>query len=70
MTNYFEPLIITLVDQSLTAKKKDRSAERVEKILTNPDSPDVPHLEAEINKLVYALYDLTPEEIEIVEGKR
>jgi hypothetical protein len=44
--------------------------ERINKILANPDSPDVPRLEAEINKLVYALYDLTPEEIAIVEGKR
>ncbi len=43
---------------------------RVSNILANPDSPDVPRLEAEINKLVYALYDLTPEEIEIVEGKK
>lgn len=37
---------------------------------TKPTScPDVPRLEAEINKLVYTLYDLTPEEIAIVEGK-
>ena len=31
--------------------------ERVQKILANPDSPDVPRLEAEINKLVYDLYE-------------
>ena len=31
--------------------------------------PDVPLLEAEINKPVYALYELTSETIEIVEGK-
>jgi hypothetical protein len=43
--------------------------ERVQAILADPDSPDVPHLEGEINKLVYDLYDLTPKEIEIVEGK-
>jgi hypothetical protein len=42
----------------------------VETILANPDSPDVPRLEAETNNLVYALYNLTPEEIVIVEGKR
>jgi adenine-specific DNA-methyltransferase len=42
----------------------------VQAILANPDSPDVPRLEAEINKLVYDLYGLTPEEIAIVEGKR
>ena len=39
-------------------------------ILDNPDSPDVPRLEKEIDKLVYDLYDLTPEEIAIVEGKK
>lgn len=32
-----------------------------------PDSPNVPRLEAEINNLVYKLYDLTPEEVKIVE---
>jgi type II restriction/modification system DNA methylase subunit YeeA len=43
--------------------------ERVQKILAAPDSPDVPQLEAEIDRLVYALYDLTDEEIAVVEGK-
>jgi hypothetical protein len=52
-----------------TDKEKAPIIERVQKILANPDSPDVPRLEAEINKLVYALYGLTPEEIAIVEGK-
>ena len=42
----------------------------VQAILANPVSPDVPRLEAEINKLVYDLYGLTSEEIETVEGKR
>jgi hypothetical protein len=42
--------------------------ERVQKILAAPDSPDVPHLEAEIDRLVYALYGLTEEEIAVVEG--
>ncbi|RJR20052.1 MAG: hypothetical protein C4581_04090 [Nitrospiraceae bacterium] len=45
------------------------SIERLNKILADPDSPDVPHLEKEIDQLVYKLYDLTPEEIAIVEGK-
>ncbi len=45
---------ITLVDQILEAKH------------INPDS-DVSDLEIEIDKLVYALYDLTDEEIAIVE---
>jgi hypothetical protein len=44
--------------------------EFVQKILADPESPDVPRLEEEINKFVYNLYGLTPEEIEIVEGKK
>ena len=43
--------------------------ERVQKILAAPDSLDVPQLEAEIDRLVYDLYDLTEEEIAVVEGK-
>ena len=39
----------------------------IQAILANPDSPDVPRLGAEINKLVYDLYGLTAQEIEIVE---
>lgn len=42
--------------------------ERVQKILAAPDSPDVPQLEAEIDRLVYALYGLTADEIAVVEG--
>jgi hypothetical protein len=44
--------------------------ERVQKILAAPDSPDVPQLEAEIDRLVYALYSLTDEEIAVVEGRQ
>lgn len=44
-----------LVDRILTAKQR------------NPEA-DVSTLEREIDKLVYALYGLTPEEIKIVEG--
>ena len=47
---------ITLVDQILTAKQK------------NPDA-DTSAIERQIDKMVYALYGLTPEEIAIVEGK-
>lgn len=43
--------------------------ERVQRILATPDSPDVPALEAEIDRLVYDLYGLTEEEIAVVEGK-
>ena len=44
--------------------------ERVQKILAAPGSPDVPQLEAEIDRLVYDLYGLTEDEIAVVEGKR
>jgi len=45
---------ITLVDQILSIKKQDPQA-------------DTSHLEQEINQLVYKLYDLTREEIKIIE---
>jgi hypothetical protein len=48
--------IIAKVEQILSAKKADPSA-------------DTTQLEAEIDIMVYELYDLTPEEIAIVEGK-
>ena len=48
--------IATLVNQILAAKHTDSEA-------------DISTLESEIDKLVYALYDLPPEEIAIVEGK-
>jgi len=51
-----------------TDAQKAPIIERVKKILANPESPDVPRLEAEIDRLVYALYGLTPEEIAVVEG--
>jgi hypothetical protein len=40
-----------------------------EKILSDPDSPEVPNLEKEIDALVYDLYKLTSEEIAIVEDR-
>ena len=49
--------IIELVNQILDAKH------------TSPDT-DTSELEKEIDHLVYALYDLTPEEIAIVEGNQ
>jgi hypothetical protein len=41
--------------------------ERTRAILAAPDSSAVPRLEAEVNRLVYALYNVTPEEIGIIE---
>jgi adenine-specific DNA-methyltransferase len=54
---------------SATDAQKAPIIERVQTILGNPDSPAVPLLEAEIDKLVYELYGLTEMEIALVEGK-
>lgn len=50
-----ERQVSDLVDRILAAKKADPNA-------------DTSALEAEIDKLVYRLYDLTPEEIAVVES--
>ncbi|MBI5141570.1 MAG: hypothetical protein HZA20_05175 [Nitrospirae bacterium] len=52
-----------------TAAQKAPIIKLVETILANPDSPDVPSLEREIDRLVHELYGLTEEEIAVVEGK-
>lgn len=65
---YFSQYMEQLPIPFATAAQKALIVERVEKILANPDSPDVPRLEAEIDKQVYALYDLSADEIAIVEG--
>ncbi len=56
---------ITLVDQILAAKKHAREGINQGK---DPNA-DTSALEGEIDKMVYELYELTPEEIAIVEGK-
>ena len=53
-----------------TETQKAPIVERVQKILANPDSPAVPQLEAEIDRLVYELCGLTEEEIALMEGKK
>ncbi|MDI1471553.1 N-6 DNA methylase [Thermodesulfovibrio sp. 1176] len=53
---HFISQIESLVDQILTLKSQDCSTDTTE-------------LEIEIDKLVYELYELTPEEIEIIEQK-
>jgi hypothetical protein len=68
---FFEPSAIFMQRfpvVSATDKQKALIIERVQTIFANSDSPDVPRLEAEINKLVYNLYYLTPKEIGIVEN--
>ena len=54
---------------SATDKQKYPIIDRVKKIIANPDTPNIPRLEKEIDKLIYDLYNLTAGEIKIVEGK-
>jgi len=62
ITNNQQPFI-TLVDQILSITKSEDYAENPQK------QAKVKALEAEIDQLVYKLYDLTSEEIKIVEGE-
>lgn len=66
IAQYMEQLPIPAVSDT----PKAIIIEHVQAILTNPDSPDVPSLEKEIDKLIYDLYGFTPKEIAIVEGKK
>jgi len=53
----------------VTPSQKAPIISLVEKILADPDSPEVPDLERQIDHLVYDLYGLNEEEIAIVEGR-
>ena len=55
---------------SASDKQKAPIVKRIRTILENPDEPDILNLEAEINTLIYDLYDLTVEEIAIVEENK
>ena len=48
---------------------KNDIGERVRTILSNPDSLSISHLEVDLDRLVYDLYKLTPEEIAIIENR-
>ena len=63
---YMNPIPI----YSATPDQKSPIISLARQILADPDSPDVPRLEAEINRLVYDIYGLTPSEIRTVEGER
>jgi hypothetical protein len=60
----------TLPIPSVTNNEKDPIIKLVQTILADPDSPSVSQLEAEINKFIYKLYELTPEEIMLVEDAK
>jgi len=69
---FFEPSAIFMQHFPVypaTDTQKSPIVDRVQKILADPDSPAVPQLESEIDRLVYALYGLTEAEIALVEGK-
>ena len=57
---------ITETNQHIAAQVEDRVDKIIAAKLTNPDA-DTTALENEIDQIVYSLYDLTPEEIAIVE---
>jgi hypothetical protein len=59
--------IIKLVDQLLLLNKEKQEARLESKIEILNNKID--YCEDQINKKVYALYELSPEEITIVEGK-
>jgi hypothetical protein len=61
---------ITLVDQILTAKNTPSALGGHPSIRGELLNADTSALERQIDEMVYKLYDLTPEEIEIVEGNK
>ncbi|MBN2322699.1 MAG: Eco57I restriction-modification methylase domain-containing protein [Spirochaetes bacterium] len=64
---FFAQYMETIPIPSLPNEQKTALTELTRSIHSNPDSPGVLRLEKEINGLVYTLYGLTAEEIEIVE---
>ncbi|EAZ90349.1 TaqI-like C-terminal specificity domain-containing protein [Crocosphaera chwakensis] len=69
----FKPMYVSQIPIPTATNKQDTEiTEIVNKIIkiknNNPDA-DVSNLEKEIDEIVYKLYELTPEEIAIVEGK-
>jgi len=57
---------ITLVDQILSAKKQPPVSPFAKGELSNADTSALDH---QIDKMIYELYNLTSEEIAIVEGR-
>ena len=66
MAAYFEKTII----YPSTDEQKLPIVERVKKIIADPYSHDIQLLESEIDSLIYTLYDLTQEEIDLVKNER
>lgn len=66
IAQYMEQLPIP----SATAVQRSSILKRTRAILAAPDSPDVPKIEREIDRIIYELYGLTEAEIKIVEGRK
>lgn len=65
------PGMLAFPAKKLTVTEQHQLEELVEKLLSvKKDGEDTSELESQINQLVYQLYDLTPEEIAIVEGSK
>ncbi len=66
----FKPMYVEQIPVAETPDNKKYSIiSLVEKILADPDSPEVPRHEKQIDTLIYELYDLKAKEISNVEGK-
>jgi|SRR5450631_348416 len=57
-------------DETLASPLQENQTSEVCKTSEGSPPTDIPALEAEIDRLVYALYGLTDEEIAVVEGKK
>ena len=49
-----------------TAEQKAMLSDLVERVLADPNSPQVREIEREIDEMVYQLYELTEAEIELI----
>jgi adenine-specific DNA-methyltransferase len=59
--------IIERVQKTIAPKQENQTSE-VSKTSEISSDADIPHVEAEIDRLVYELYGLTEEEIAVLEG--
>jgi|Deesub1362A_J573_1020465.scaffolds.fasta_scaffold00319_12 hypothetical protein len=65
----YKPMYVAEIPIKVPTENQKKSIEKkVEMILADPDNSNVSLWEAEINKLIYDIYELTIKEIEIVES--
>jgi hypothetical protein len=57
----------TIAIPSTTDSQKAPIIECARAILADPDSPEIPRLEEELNQLIYIIYQLTSDEIKIID---